>query len=164
VRLITGVYSINLSLQCLIENVINIQTVRWSSWYDSSGWGVMCTVSTPKIWPDVHGLFILPTAYHIHLYLWGINFLVLLKGQFRGYIFSWVLFFVVMNRVHMVLLIPPDCTVRGYNKWDFITSVRRYGRLVTERKLKNFYPFAVSVTKDKEIVHILIAPSSHSKL
>jgi len=53
-------------------------------------------------------------------------------------------------------------TVRGI--MSFITSIRRYGRLVTERKKKNFDLFAVSVIKNKEIVHILIAPSSHSKL
>jgi len=45
--------------------------------------------------------------------------------------------------------------VRGYNEfynqykeiWEasFITSIRRYGRLVTETKRKNFDPFAVSV-------------------
>jgi len=50
---------------------------------------------------------------------------------------------------------------------SFITSIRRYGRLVMERK-RNFLilllPFAVSVMKDKEIVHILIAPSSRGKL
>jgi len=32
---------------------------------------------------------------------------------------------------------------------SFITSIRRYGRLVTERKRKNFDPYAVSVMKDK---------------
>jgi len=53
-------------------------------------------------------------------------------------------------------------TIRGYN--SFITSIRRYGRLVMKRKRKKFDPFAVSVMKDKEIVHILIAPSSRSKL
>jgi len=49
--------------------------------------------------------------------------------------------------VHMVLM-------------GFITSIRRYGMLVMEGKRKNFSPFAVSVMKDKEIVHILIVPSS----
>jgi len=48
-------------------------------------------------------------------------------------------------------------TVRGYN--EFITSIRRYGRLVMERKRKNFDSFAVSVMTDKEIVYIIIAPS-----
>jgi len=48
-------------------------------------------------------------------------------------------------------------TVRDYN--EFITSIRRYGRLVMERKRKNFDPFAVSVMTDKEIVYIIIAPS-----
>jgi len=47
---------------------------------------------------------------------------------------------------------------------NFITGIRRYGRLVTERKRKIFDPFAVSVMKNKEIVHILIVPSSHGKL
>jgi len=48
---------------------------------------------------------------------------------------------------------------------SFITSIRRYGRLVTERKRKNFDPFAVSAMKDKEIVcALLIAPSSCGKL
>jgi len=36
---------------------------------------------------------------------------------------------------------------------------------IGEKEKGNFFnPFAVSVMKDKEIVHILIAPSSHSKL
>jgi len=47
---------------------------------------------------------------------------------------------------------------------SFVTSIRRYGRPVTERKRTIFDPFAVSVMKDKKIVHILIAPSSCSKL
>jgi len=47
---------------------------------------------------------------------------------------------------------------------SFITSIRRYGRLDTERKRKNSDCFAVSGMKDKEIVHILIAPSSRGKL
>jgi len=47
--------------------------------------------------------------------------------------------------------------VRGYNKF-YNQYIRRYGRLVMEKKRKNFDPFAVSVMKDKEIVHILIAP------
>jgi len=40
-------------------------------------------------------------------------------------------------------------TVRGIT--SFITTIRRYGRLVTERKRKIFDLFAVSVMKDKEI-------------
>jgi len=47
---------------------------------------------------------------------------------------------------------------------SFITSIRRCERLAMERKRKIFYPFAVSVMKDKEIVHVLIAPSSRGKL
>jgi len=64
-----------------------------------------------------------------------------------------------MNHVHTVLFIPPLGVITS-----FITSIRRYGRLVTERKRKNFNPFSVSVMKDKEIVHILIASSSYGKL
>jgi len=67
--------------------------------------------------------------------------------------------FVVMNHVHTVLFIPQLGVITS-----FITSIRRYGKLVTERKRKNFDPFAVSVMNSKEIVHILIVPSSYSKL
>jgi len=68
---------------------------------------------------------------------------------------SWVLTFVgvilvVMNRVHMVLFILQLGVIT-----KFITSIMRYGRLVMERKRKNFDPFIASVMKDKEIVHIL---------
>jgi len=65
--------------------------------------------------------------------------------------------------VHTVLFIPQLGVITS-----FIASIRRYGRLVMQRKRKKFDPFAVSVMKDKEIVHILIAPSSepssHGKL
>jgi len=47
---------------------------------------------------------------------------------------------------------------------SFITSIRGYGRLVMQRKRKNSDYFTVSVMKDKEIVHILIASSSHGTL
>jgi len=47
---------------------------------------------------------------------------------------------------------------------SFITSIRRYGRIVMERKREKINPFAVSVMKDKEIVHNLIVPSSHGEL
>jgi len=99
--------------------------------------------------------------YHMHLYFWGINFCVFFQKvnfvgtYFRGYYFSW------LWRVHTVLFIPQVGVIMS-----FITSIRRYKRLAMERKRKIFYPFAVSVMKDKEIVHniILIAPSSCSKL
>jgi len=48
--------------------------------------------------------------------------------------------------------------VRGYNEF-----YNQYKRLVMERKRKNFNPLVV-VVKDKEIVHILIVPSSCCKL
>jgi len=63
-----------------------------------------------------------------------------------------------MNHVHTVLFIPQLGVIMS-----FITSIRRYGRLVMKKKEK-FDPFAVSVMKDKEMVHILIAPSSCGKL
>jgi len=67
--------------------------------------------------------------------------------------------FVVMNRVHTVLFIPQLGVMTSfYNQYKEIWEAS-YGE-----KRKNFDPFAVSVMKDKEIVHILIAPSSHSKL
>jgi len=65
----------------------------------------------------------------------------------------------VMNHVHTVLLIPLLGVIMS-----FITSIRRYGRLVMERKKKIFDPFAVSVKKYKEILHILIVLSSRGKL
>jgi len=65
----------------------------------------------------------------------------------------------VLNSVHTVLLIPLLGVITS-----FITSIRRYGRLVMERKRKIFDPFAVSVMKDDKIVHILIVPSSRAKL
>jgi len=40
-----------------------------------------------------------------------------------------------------------DSTVRVIT--SFINSVRGYGRLVTERKRKNFDPYAVSVMKER---------------
>jgi len=67
--------------------------------------------------------------------------------------------FVVMNCVHTVLLILPHCAVRGYN--EFYNQIWEASY---REKTKNFNPFAVSVMKDKEIVHILIAPSSYVKL
>jgi len=48
--------------------------------------------------------------------------------------------------------------VRGYNQYKEIWEAS-YGEIK-----EKITPFAVSVIKDKEIVHILIVPSSHSKL
>jgi len=89
--------------------------------------------------------------YCICLYFWG-NFNVLFKGQFCEYLFSW-LWIVCTHFVD-----PPLEAIMS-----FINSIRRYGRLVMEKR-KLFSFFAVSVMKDKEIVHILIVPSSCSKL
>jgi len=89
--------------------------------------------------------------YRIHLHFQGLNFCVLFKGQFWGYLFLWVLFH-GYELVHVYLLIPLI---------GVITSIRRYGKLVTEN---SFNPFTISVMKDKGIVHILIASSSCSKL
>jgi len=61
----------------------------------------------------------------------------------------------------MVLLIPPS-TIRGYN--EFYNQYKEIWEASYREKRKIFDSFAVSVMKDKKIIHILIAPSSCSKL
>jgi len=55
-------------------------------------------------------------------------------------IFVGVIFFMVMKRVHMVLLIL---------SLGVITSLRRYERLVTKRKREFFDSCAISVMKER---------------
>jgi len=55
-----------------------------------------------------------------------------------------------------------NSTVIGYNK--FYNQYKETWEASYEEKRKIFDPFAISVMKDKEIVHILIVPSSRGKL
>jgi len=55
-----------------------------------------------------------------------------------------------------------DSAIRGYNK--FYNQYKEIWEASYREKRNFFDPFAVSVMKDKEIVHTLIALSSHSKL
>jgi len=55
-----------------------------------------------------------------------------------------------------------DSTVRGYNQYKEIWEAS-YGEVWEKKEILSIL-FAVSVMKDKEIVHILIALSSCGKL
>jgi len=55
-----------------------------------------------------------------------------------------------------------DSAVIGYNK--FYNQYKEIWEASYEEKRKNFNPFVVSVMKDKEIIHILTAPSSCGEL
>jgi len=81
-------------------------------------------------------------------YFRGINFCVLFKRSILWVLIFVGIIFAVKNHMHMVLLIQPLRAITS-----FITSIGRYGRLVMERKRKIFNPFAISVMKDKELVH-----------
>jgi len=77
---------------------------------------------------------VLKIYYCICLYFQGINFRVLFKRSIL-----WVHIFVgIIFRGYELcahgLLIPLHCAVSGYNKFYYKTSIRGYGRLVTERK------------------------------
>ena len=53
-------------------------------------------------------------------------------------------------------------TVRGYN--EFYNQYKEILEASYREKKEKFRSFTVSVMKDKEIIHILIAPSSCGKL